>query len=203
LPVKKADEKKSSEEKSQSDFIVPNKPMYRIFEIDDIKELKGFSGEYYVQEKYDGLRIQMQKIDKKVKVFSFDGKDITSKCKKQVEELEKKHFGDCILDGSLLLFKGDEALNRAETISHVFNDKNSDGRLRMHMFDLLRHNEKSLLEDTLTQRMQLMFNNYSIHSSEDLTFPSKKDTRLADSIKDIEEYSKDNYGNANSRGSGY
>lgn len=190
LPVKKAEEKKSSEEKSQSDFIIPNKPMYRIFEIDDIKELKGFSGEYYVQEKYDGLRIQMQKIDKKVKVFSFDGKDITSKCKKQVEELEKKHFGDCILDGSLLLFKGDEALNRAETISHVFNDKNPDGRLRMHMFDLLRHNEKSLLEDTLTQRMQLMFNNYSIHSSEDLTFPSKKDTRLADSIKDIEEYSR-------------
>ena len=190
LPIKKAEEKKSTEEKAESDFIVPNKPMYRIFDIEDMNELKGFSGEYYVQEKYDGLRIQMHKIDKKVKVYSFDGKDITSKCKEQVKELQKKHFGDCILDGSLLLFKGDEALNRAETISHVFNDKNPDGRLRIHMFDLLRHNEKSLLEDTLTQRMQLMFNNYSIHSSEDLTFPSKKDTRLADSTKDIEEYSK-------------
>ena len=190
LPVKKAEEKKSTEEKSESDFIIPNKPMYRIFEIEDMNELKGFSGEYYVQEKYDGLRIQMHKIDKKIKVYSFEGKDITSKCKKQVDELSKKHFGDCILDGSLILFKGDEPLNRAETISHVFKDKNPDGTLKMHLFDLLRHNEKSMLEEPLDKRMQVMFNNYSIHSSEDLSFPSKKDTRLADSIKDVEEYSK-------------
>ena len=190
MPIQKAEEKKSTEEKSQSDFIVPNKPMYRIFEIDDIDELKGFSGEYYVQEKYDGLRIQMHKIDKNIKVYSFDGKDITSKCKAQVEELEKKHFGDCILDGSLILFKGDEALNRAETISHVFSDKNPDGKLKMHMFDLLRHNEKALLEEPLEERMQLMFNNYSVHSSEYLQFPSKKDTRLADTLKDVEEYAK-------------
>ena len=189
LPVAKA-EKKSKEEKSESDFIVPNKPMYRIFEIEDINELKGFTGEYYVQEKYDGLRIQMQKIDKKIKVYSFDGKDITSKCKEQVEELKKKHFGDCILDGSLMLFKGEEHQNRAETIAHVFDNKNEDGVLKMHIFDLLRHNEKSLLEEPLEQRMTLIFNNYSIHSSEMLAFPSKKDTRLADSIKDVEEYSK-------------
>ena len=38
--------------------------------------------------------------------------------------------------------------------------------------------------------MQIMFNNYSIHSSEALTFPSKKDTRVADSLKDVEEYAK-------------
>ena len=189
LPVAKA-EKKSKEEKSESDFIVPNKPMNRIFEIEDMNELKGFTGEYYVQEKYDGLRIQMQKIDKKITVYTFDGKEITSKCKEQVEELKKKHFGDCILDGSLMLFKGEEHQNRAETIAHVFDNKNEDGILKMHIFDLLRHNEKSLLEEPLEQRMTLIFNNYSIHSSEMLAFPSKKDTRLADSIKDVEEYSR-------------
>ncbi len=190
LPVKKSKEEKSTEEKAQSDFIIPNKPMYRIFDIEDMNELKGFSGEYYVQEKYDGLRIQLHKIDKKIKIYTFDKKEITSKCKEQVKEMEKKHFGDCILDGSLILFNGDEAQNRAKTISHLFDKEDTEGKLKMHMFDLLRHNEKSLLEDRLDQRMQLMFNNYSIHSSEMLTFPSKKDTRLADSIKDIEEYSK-------------
>jgi len=190
LPVKKSKEEKSTEEKAQSDFIIPNKPMYRIFDIEDMNELKGFSGEYYVQEKYDGLRIQLHKIDKKIKIYTFDKKDITSKCKEQVKEMEKKHFGDCILDGSLILFNGDDAQNRAKTISHLFDKEETEGTLKMHMFDLLRHNEKSLLEDRLDQRMQLMFNNYSIHSSEMLTFPSKKDTRLADSIKDIEEYSK-------------
>mgnify|MGYP003675511467 FL=1 len=51
--------KKSDEKKSISHFIVPNKPMYRIFDIKDILELKGFSGDWYVQEKYDGMRVQL------------------------------------------------------------------------------------------------------------------------------------------------
>ena len=54
----------------------------------------------------------------------------------------------------------------------------------------MRHNEENLMEDTLQNRMQIMFNNYSIHSSEALTFPSKKDTRVADNLKDVEEYAK-------------
>lgn len=52
---------KSEEMKEDIDFIIPNKPMYRIFELDDMKDIKGLSGEYVVQEKYDGMRIQIQK----------------------------------------------------------------------------------------------------------------------------------------------
>ena len=91
-------------EDKENKFVVPNKPMYRIFEIDDIKELKGFSGNWYIQEKYDGMRIQIHKIDEQVKIYSFEGDDITSKCPEQVKIMKAKHFGDCILDGELLLF---------------------------------------------------------------------------------------------------
>ena len=42
--MKKSVEK--DEKKSISHFIIPNKPMYRIFEIDDINQLKGFSGDW-------------------------------------------------------------------------------------------------------------------------------------------------------------
>ena len=66
IEMKKA-ENKSEEEKSVSDFIIPNKPMYRIFSVDDIKELKGFSGQWVVQEKYDGMRIQLHKLDNSIK----------------------------------------------------------------------------------------------------------------------------------------
>ena len=97
---------KSETEKGKTDFITPNKPMYRIFDIEDIEELKGFSGEWIVQEKYDGMRIQVHKIDNKIKVYSYNEKDITDKCKEIVEEMKKKHFGDCILDGELILFDG-------------------------------------------------------------------------------------------------
>ena len=190
LDIDGMDLTKSEEEKSQSDFIVPNKPMYRIFDIEDMNELRGFSGEYIVQEKYDGMRIQIHKIDKKVTVYSYNEQNITNKCKDIVKEMEKKHFGDCILDGELILFDGDEALHRADTIAHVFKNKYPDATLKAHVFDIMRHNDKQLLDEPLQQRLNTLFNNYSIHSSDVLNFPSKKDTRMADSLKDIEEYAK-------------
>lgn len=190
LDIKIEKAQKSNEEKAIVDFIVPNKPMYRIFEIDDIKELKGFSGEYVVQEKYDGMRIQIHKIDNKVKIFSYNEKDITEKCKEQVKVLQAKHFGNCILDAELILFDGDEALHRADTISHVFKDQHKEGILKAHVFDIMRHEDRNLLEEPLRDRINILFHNYSAHSDELLAFPSKKDTRIADTIKDVEEYSK-------------
>jgi hypothetical protein len=180
-----------AEMKSKSDFIVPNKPMYRIFDIDDLKELRGFSGEYVVQEKYDGMRIQIHKIDDKVKVYSYNEKDITDKCKGQVKEMKQKKYGDCVLDAELILFEKDEPLHRADTIAHVFKGKYPDATLRAHVFDIMRHNEQNLLEEELKDRINILFNNYSMHSSEEIAFPSKKDTRIADNVKDVEEYSKE------------
>ena len=188
LEIKK--EKKSEEEKSLSDFIIPNKPMYRIFDIDDINELKGFSGEWFVQEKYDGMRIQLHKIDNNIKVFSYNKKLITDKCKDIVDELKAKHFGDCILDAELILFDGEEALHRADTIAHVFKNKYPKATLKCHVFDIMRHENQNLLDEELEDRMTIMFNNYAQHSADVLKFPSKKDTRRADNLKDIAEYAE-------------
>ena len=169
-------------------FLVPNKPMYRIFELDDLQEIKGLSGDFIVQEKYDGMRIQIHKKDKKVSIFSYNQKDITDKCKTQVEELEKEKYGDCILDAELMLFIDDEPYDRADTITHVFH-KETKGRLRAHVFDIMKHENKELLDTPLRERINILFYQYSQHSSDELVFPSKKDTRMADSIAEVGEYS--------------
>ena len=189
VELKKAE--KSEEEKAISNFLTPNKPMYRIFDIEDMNELMGFSGDYVVQEKYDGMRIQIHKIDDKVEIFSFNGKDITEKCTEQVAEMKKKSYGDCILDAELILFDGDKALHRADTVAHVFKNKYPEAKLRAHVFDIMRHEEKNLMDDELQIRINILFNNYSAKSSDAIAFPSKKDTRIADSLKDIEEYAKE------------
>jgi len=189
VELKKAE--KSEEEKAISNFLTPNKPMYRIFDIEDMNELMGFSGDYVVQEKYDGMRIQIHKIDDKVEIFSFNGKDITEKCTEQVAEMKKKSYGDCILDAELILFDGDKALHRADTVAHVFKNKYPEAKLRAHVFDIMRHEEKNLMDDELQIRINILFNNYSAKSSDVIAFPSKKDTRIADSLKDIEEYAKE------------
>jgi len=183
--------KKSTEQKSVSDFVIPNKPMYRIFEIDDINQLKGFSGEWFIQEKYDGMRVQLHKIDNNIKIFSYNEKDITDKCKEQVDELKKKEYGDCILDAELILFDGDEPLHRADTIAHVFKGKYKDAKLRCHVFDIIRHESQNMMEEELEVRMTTLFNNYSSKSSDAIDYPSKKDTRQADNLSDLKQYAEE------------
>lgn len=183
--------KKSEEEKSVSHFVIPNKPMYRVFTIKDIEELKGFTGDWVVQEKYNGVRVQLHKIDGKVNVYQFDGKDISSKCKSQIEELKEKKYGDCILDAELILFKGEDSLDRTATLEYLEDVSSFDDThvLRCHVFDIMRHDNMNLMERELHERITILFNNYSSHSSTEIAFPSKKDTRMADNLKDLEEYS--------------
>ena len=187
IEVKKAEQEK----KANVHFIVPNKPMYRIFDLEDLNELRGFTGEYVVQEKYDGMRVQLHKISNQVKIFSYNEKDITDKCPTQVKELQKKEYGDCILDAELILFDGDKALHRADTIAHVFKGQYPDAELRVHVFDIMRHEGDDVTDEPLRMRIQLLFNNYSAKSSDAIAYPSKKDTRIADSVKDIGEYAKE------------
>tara|TARA_B100000131_G_scaffold321699_1_gene373325 strand:+ start:8422 stop:10935 length:2514 start_codon:yes stop_codon:yes gene_type:complete len=182
---------KEDTEKSEIEFIVPNKPMYRIFEVKDIESLKGFTGEWLVQEKYDGIRIQIHKDKESVKIFSYNQKDITNKCKEAVKELKKKKYGDMILDAELILYDNDEPLHRADTIAHLFKDKYEDATLKVKVFDIMNHESKSLLDTPLRERINVLWYQFTQHSSDAVSFPSKKNTRLADSLSEIEKYSKD------------
>ena len=90
-----------------------------------------------------------------------------------------------------MLFNEDKPLHRAQVVAHVFKDKEIEGELKIHVFDVMRHNDRDLTGEPLKERIQILFQNYSIHSDEILAFPSKKDTRIADSLKDVETYSKE------------
>ena len=187
IELKKADK----EEKAVIDFVVPNKPMYRIFEIDDIKELKGFSGEWIVQEKFDGIRIQIHKIDNKPKIYTYNKKDITDKCSDIIERVKVKKFGDMILDAELILYDNDEPLHRADTIAHLFKNKYKDAKLKARVFDIMHHEDKSTLDDPLRERINILFYQFSQESSDELSFPNKKNTRIADSLAEVKKYASD------------
>ena len=170
-------------------FIMPNKPMYRIFDIEDLKELRGFTGEWIVQEKFDGLRIQIHKL-KTVKIFSFNGRDITDKFPKQVKRLEQDAFPKCILDAEAVLYKENEPLHRADTIAYI-NKKDSKEDIKIHVFDILRHQGEDLYPKKLEERIMTLFKEYSALSDDQIQFPSKRDTRSADSLEEIESYAKE------------
>ena len=115
--------------------------------------------------------------------------------------MQKKNFGDCILDAELTLFLNDEPLHRADTVAHVFkNKKSTEAHLQAHVFDIMKHEGKLIADEPLRERINILFYQYSQHSTEDLAFPSKKDTRMADSIKEVGNYAKDIMGLPTSEG---
>jgi len=81
-----------SEDDEKLGFIIPNKPMYRIFEINDIKELKGFTGEWVVQEKYDGMRIQIHKTNGDVKIYSIMKRTLLKNAQTKLKQWEIRLF---------------------------------------------------------------------------------------------------------------
>ena len=186
--------------KEESKFITPNKPMYRIFEIEDMDELRGFTGEYIVQEKYDGLRVQLHKFDNKVKVYSFNGNDITEKMNKAVKVLEKREFPNCILDGEAILYKEDEPLIRADTLAHINKKDEGEGEIKIHVFDIMYFEDESVASQKLEERITILLHNFSAQSDEYLVFPNKSNTREADSMKEIEEYALEIMKNPTSEG---
>jgi len=189
---------KEDDESKLNVFIVPNKPMYRIFELDDLKELKGFTGEWIVQEKFDGLRVQIHKLDT-VKIYSFSGRDITNKFPEQVKMLKQDKFPKCILDAEAVLYKNGEPLHRADTIGYI-NKKDAEGEIKMHVFDILRHQGENIYSSKLEERIMTLFKEYSSLSNDNIQFPSKRDTRSTDSYDEIETYAKEIMQNPTSEG---
>ena len=178
------------EKDTLNDFIIPNKPMYRIFEIDDMKELKGFTGEYVVQEKYDGMRIQIHKKDT-IKIYSFNNRDITSKFDRQIKILQDKDFPECVLDAEVVLYENDEPLHRADTISYINSKKDDKAfELKVHVFDIMKLRGEHIWKNKLEERLRLLMGEFTKLSDTYLQFPTKSNTRFADSLEEIEEYAK-------------
>ena len=189
-----------SDKGTKNNFIIPNKPMYRIFEIDDMKELKGFSGDWVVQEKYDGLRIQIHKTDT-IKIYSFNNRDITSKFEEQVKILSDEKFPKCILDGEATLYDGDEPLHRADTIAYVNAEKKDRNySMKVNVFDIMKLEGEIVAHDKLEDRLTKLMGSFSSNSHEYLKFPNKSNTRFADSLTDIEDYANKIMKNPTSEG---
>tara|TARA_R100001163_G_C5067718_1_gene207079 strand:- start:423 stop:2933 length:2511 start_codon:yes stop_codon:yes gene_type:complete len=188
------------EKDTLNDFIIPNKPMYRIFEIDDMKEIKGFTGEFVVQEKYDGMRIQIHKTNK-IKIYSFNNRDITGKFDKQVKIMQNEDFPKCVLDAEVVLYEDDEPLHRADTISYINSKKDATNfKLKVHVFDIMKLNGEHVWKNKLEERLKLLMGEFTKLSDEYLQFPSKSNTRYADSLEEIEEYAKEIMQNPTSEG---
>ena len=105
------------------------------------------------------------------------------------------------LDGEVTLYNQDEPLHRADTIAFINSEKgDKQYELKVNVFDIMRLEGEDVWNEKLEDRLTRLMNNFSAHSDEYLRFPNKSNTRFADSLEEIEEYSKTIMKNPTSEG---
>jgi DNA ligase-1 len=110
----------------------------------------------WIEDKYDGIRCQLHKVDSRVALFSRDLKDITSMFH-EVAETARHLPSDVILDGEIVAMRGKVVLPFAE-LQKRLGRRGQDLFLREEVpiqfvvFDLLWHNGSSLLMEPLRER---------------------------------------------------
>ena len=112
--------------------------------------------EAWIEDKYDGIRCQVHKVDGRVALYSRDLKDITATFPEIAEQMGKISH-DFILDGELIAMRGDVVLPFAD-LQKRLGRKQEDLFMREEVpiafigFDCLWSNGTGMLEWPLVQR---------------------------------------------------
>jgi bifunctional non-homologous end joining protein LigD len=106
------------------------------------------SGEQWWHEvKHDGIRLIARKDDKRVKLYSRPGNDLTRRFPQIVEALARLRSRSCIIDGEAVAC-GDDGIAVFELIRRWRNG----GSAFMHAFDLIELNGDDLRREPLERR---------------------------------------------------
>ena len=127
----------------------------------DASEVAGhFSGEAYAECKYDGVRAQVHKKGKEVRIFSRRLEDITASFP-EVASAALEAKGDFVLDGEIVPFKDGgplpfQLLQRRLRRMENFEEAARNAPVEYFAFDILLRDRKELVELPLSDRRKLL-----------------------------------------------
>lgn len=155
------------------EFVPPTKPKKSSSTTNEIFHLEDFSsisGEFLIEPKYDGIRAQIHKKDKDVKIFTGGGRLIERKFPYLAEEFRQSPQESFILDGELVKYKGNSRLSYKDVASYVQqpsdvssskrNDQQDYSNFKLKIFDLLYLNGKDITALALDKRKKLLENHF-------------------------------------------
>ena len=130
----------------------PIRPMHRIFELNDLEHMRGFSGSWVVSKWYDGKRVIIVNDDDTTTVYDENGKKVGLR-KTFKENLSKLNKRDYVIDGIL----GEDELN---------------------IVDILNYDANNVSDMLLHERMKLLRSQFDSH--ENIIIPGPHDTKMTD-----------------------
>jgi hypothetical protein len=152
-------------------FVPPTKPKKssstsnEIFHLEDLLPL---SGEFLIEPKYDGVRAQIHKKAKEIKIFTDEGNQIEEKFPHLVKDVQTNPQESFIVDGELVKYKGNSRLAHKDVAGYIHqkqagtpskrNDPPGDSHFKFKLFDLLYLNGEVKTSLPLEQRKKLLEN---------------------------------------------
>jgi hypothetical protein len=143
-------------------------PMHRIFELDDLEHLKGFTGDWVVTLMPEGTRHFIRRKDDEIEAWSALGGK-TEVSDENIESLKKTTDKDFLID---TIYVGEEC----------------------HVFDVLEFDGKDVHDIPTQERMKILRGGMESH--EKVLLPAAYNTRLTDdaglesAVKDLEKEGK-------------
>lgn len=139
-------------------FIKPLKPAKsatftnEVFDLKDLPKELLDKGEYFVEPKYSGIRIQIHKSGERVVIFSAGGKEIQGRLPMIVSELAASAIDNCVLDGELVRRRGHSRLDYNAVISYLNSKETNDFSMYIKTWDILLLGDENFLDTSLLER---------------------------------------------------
>lgn len=176
-------------------FITPTKPKKSSSTANEIfysEDLLSLSGMFLIEPKYDGIRAQVHKKEKEVRIFTDEGNQIEEKLRHLVEEVLSNPQESFILDGELVKYKGNSRLSHKDVVGYIHkkadesSSKRDDSHLKFKLFDLLYLNGEDRTFLPLEQRKKLLEDLFSdTNFVQNVKYEKVSSSDLPSKIKDI------------------
>jgi ATP-dependent DNA ligase len=148
----------------QKVYVERAKPAWRIFELADLQEIDAFKPEgveLLLEVKWDGERIQIQKHDGRVEIWSDYPRRVDHRLPHQVKELEALKVDNFRLDSEAVMLEPEskEALHRTMVtalLNGKFDPTERAKILHLMVFDCLEFRGKDLRDQPLTERIKFL-----------------------------------------------
>ena len=141
------------------DFMKPVKTQgssNEFYNIDEFKNLK--PADYFVEPKYDGIRVQLRKAGYKIWILTDTGNDITDKLPNIAEEARAKiPFTVCVLDCELAAYRGSQRLDHSGVTAYLHSTTPpEDYQLRLKPFDIVFYEGQDMRGKELADRKKIL-----------------------------------------------
>lgn len=119
------------------------------------KELKE-KGEFFVEPKYDGIRVQIHRDGDKIVILTSGAKEIQDRLPRIVSELKECKEKKFIIDAELIKRRGHSRLSHDDVVKYLNSKDTEDFSLAIKVFDIMQAGDKSITGEELKERRSIL-----------------------------------------------